>query len=100
MSTLTNFRTYELSIDFYRQCRQIKLPYAMRDQLMRAASSITLNLAEGAAKSSRKERLRFYGISFGSIREIQAIIRLEDLVTLAPKADHLAASLYKLAHPK
>jgi four helix bundle protein len=55
-------------------------------------------LAEGSAKTSRKERLRYYGIAFGSIREIQAIIRLEDLHSLESRADHLAASLYKLAH--
>jgi four helix bundle protein len=98
MSTLQNFRTYELSISFYRECKVIKLPYAMKDQLMRAASSITLNLSEGSAKSSRKERLRYYAIAFGSIREIQAIIRLEDLHSLDARADYLAASLYKLAH--
>jgi four helix bundle protein len=73
-------------------------PHAMKDQLMRAASSITLNLAEGSAKPSRKERLRYYGIAFGSIREIQAIIRLEELGSLSSRADHLAASLYKLSY--
>ena len=99
MSTLLNFRTYELSITFYRECKTVKLSHALKDQLMRAASSITLNLAEGAAKPSTKERLRYYSIAFGSLREIQAIIRLEDLTSLHPRADHLAASLYKLAHP-
>jgi hypothetical protein len=29
MSTLQNFRTYELSILFYRDCKVIKLPHAM-----------------------------------------------------------------------
>ena len=65
---------------------------------MRASSSISLNLSEGAAKPSRKERLRFYGIAYASAKEIQAIIRLEDLEQLAPMADHLGASLYKLTH--
>ena len=54
MSTLQNFRTYELSIEFYKDCKEIKLPHAIRDQLMRAASSITLNLSEGAAKPSAR----------------------------------------------
>jgi four helix bundle protein len=94
---LQKFRTYELSIVFYQECKQVKLPHAMKDQLMRAASSITLNLSEGSAKTSRKERLRYYSIAFGSIREIQAIIRLEDLAHLHPQADQLAAMLYKLA---
>src|SRR4051794_20780128 len=98
MSTLQNFRTYDLALSFYKECKQIKLPYAMRDQLMRAASSISLNLAEGSAKPSRKERMRYYGTAFGSIREIQTIIRLEELEVLQARADHLAACLYKLAH--
>ena len=76
----------------------MKIPAALKDQLIRAASSVTLNLAEGSAKPSRKERLRYYGIAFASCREVQAIIRLEDLTPLSPKADHLAASLYKLVH--
>lgn len=94
---LQKFRTYELSVQFYRECKEVKLPHAIRDQLMRAASSVSLNLAEGSAKPSRKERLRYYSIAFGSIREIQAIIRLEELNQLHSRADHLAASLYKLA---
>ena len=98
MSTLQNFRTYELSIQFYKDCKQVKLPAALKDQLRRAASSITLNLAEGAAKPSPKERLRYYGIAFASLREVQAIIRLEDLTSLHPQADHLGACLYKLAN--
>src|SRR5690242_14514474 len=96
MGTLQNFRTYEMSIRFYKDCKTVKLPHAIRDQLMRAASSVTLNLSEGSAKPSRKERLRYYAIAFGSIREIQAIIRLEDLANLSEPADHLAACLYKL----
>ncbi len=66
MSTLKNFRSYELSIQFYQACKPVMLPYALKDQLTRAASSITLNLAEGAAKPSSKERLRYYSIAFGS----------------------------------
>lgn len=95
---LKNFRAFELSVIFYKECKKVKLPYAMKDQLGRAASSVSLNLMEGSAKPSRKERMRFYGFSFASIREIQAIIRLEDLASLNPMADHLAAILYKLTH--
>src|SRR3954467_11641965 len=98
MSTLQNFRTYELSIQFYKECKHVKLPAALKDQLTRASSSITLNLAEGSAKASRKERLRYHGIAFASLREVQALIRLEDLTSLHPRADHLGASLYKLVN--
>src|SRR5947209_5598185 len=95
---LQNFRTYDHSVEFYKSCKQLKLPSALKDQLMRAASSISLNLSEGSAKPSKKERLRYYSIAFGSLREIQAIIKLEDLTQIERSADHLAAMLYKLSH--
>ena len=95
---LKNFRAFELSVVFYKECKKVKLPHAMKDQLSRAASSISLNLMEGSAKASAKERIRFYGFAFASVREIQAIIRLEELRNLEATADHLAAMLYKLTH--
>jgi len=55
-----------------------------------------LNLAEGSGKASSKEKTRFYTISMGSLREVQSIIKLEDLKHLEIKADHLGACLYKL----
>ncbi len=96
MYSLQKFRTYELSVQFYRDCKGAKVPYFLRDQLLRAASSVSLNLSEGSAKPTRKDRLKFYFIAFGSLRECQAIIKLESLDSLAPCADQLAAMLYRL----
>ena len=70
--SLPRFRTYQAAIRFYRECEGLKMPYRLRDQLLRAASSIVLNLAEGSAKESEKDRLRFYRIALGSLRECQA----------------------------
>jgi four helix bundle protein len=47
-----------------------------RDQLYRAASSILLNIAEGAGKSSWREKKNFYTIARGSVQECVAIIQL------------------------
>ncbi|MBI3555806.1 MAG: four helix bundle protein, partial [Deltaproteobacteria bacterium] len=62
-----------------------------------AASSIVLNLAEGSAKPTKKDRIRYYAMAFGSIRECQA---LSDLLTFNKATneglDKLAASTYKL----
>ena len=65
---------------------------------MRASSSISLNLAEGSAKLSQKDRLRFYTIAFASLREVQALIDLEKekLKAIYSLADTLGAHLYKL----
>ena len=58
--------------------RDQKLPFNLNDQLERAASSIVLNLAEGSAGASAKEKKRFYIIAFASPREAQALIDIED----------------------
>lgn len=39
---MKDFRSYQLSIEFYKQCRIVKLPHFIKDQLLRAASSIQL----------------------------------------------------------
>jgi len=85
---LHNFRSYQLAVQFYRQARGQKLPYHLKDQFQRAASSIALNLSEGSAKRSVKDRRRYYRIALGSIRECQAVL---DLATL--KACHLENNL-------
>ena len=66
---------------------------------MRAASSIALNLAESAAgKRTEKERIRFFTISMGSLRECQAILELEQIQdpVLHDLSDQLGAILFKL----
>ncbi len=74
------------------------LPSHLRDQLLRAASSIVLNLAEGSGRFGRKDQKRFYHIAFGSLRECQAVIDLElaGNKELVKQADLVAAHLYKL----
>ena len=94
---LKDFRSYQLAVQLYRDCREIPLPSYLKDQLLRAASSIALNLSEGSAKPTRKDRVRFYTIAFASLREVQALIDLEDrLEMLRERADILGAHLYKL----
>ncbi len=96
---LSNFKSYQLALSLYKKARGQKLPYFLKDQLERAASSVVLNLAEGSARTSPKERKRFYVIAFASLREIQALIDMEDsLIELHPLADQLGACLYKLTH--
>ena len=71
----------------------------LNDQLKRAASSIVLNLAEGAGRESPADQRKFYRIAFGSLRECQAIITLAGLDnSLFKQLDSIAAHLYKLIH--
>ena len=60
--------------------------YGLTSQMRRAAVSIPSNLAEGAARSTRKEFAQFVSISNGSLSEleIQAPIA-SDLSYLSPQ---------------
>ncbi len=57
---------------------------------------MVLNLAEGAAKPSMKEKKKFYSIAYGSIRECQAILRVLSQASLFEQADRIGAQVYKL----
>ena len=68
---------YQLALDFHRSV----MPLArfrglanLRDQLLRAADSVVLNLAEGAGRISRGDKARFYAIAQGSLIECAAIL--------------------------
>jgi four helix bundle protein len=96
---MKNFRTYELSIQFHRGCQKLKLSTVAKDQFDRAILSIVLNLAEGAAKPTERDRRKFYFTALGSLREVQALLDLFGPEDLIRKADSLAAHLYRLCHP-
>ena len=91
-----NFRTYQLAIEFYQQAEHLKLKSPLKDQFARSLLSIPLNLAEGSAKPTAKDRRKFYRISLGSLREVQTILHLTNHQDLQRKADLLAAHLYNL----
>ena len=93
-----SFRTYNLAVDFYKECQNLKVRGAMRNQLDRAALSVPLNLAEGRGRRTLKDQQHFFQIAYGSARECKAIL---DLVTPSPNnltemADSLCAHIYRL----
>ena len=94
--TMQKFKTYQLAIDFYRNSNKLYLKEPLRNQFNRASLSIVLNLAEGSAKPTTKDRRKFYRIAFGSLREVQAILDIIGHVELIKEADKLGAYLYKL----
>ena len=95
---MEKFRTYELAKEFYQECRKIKLNGAMKNQFERASLSIELNLSEGSAKPTRKDRSRFYFIAYGSLKETRTLLELSGYSELNPIADKLGAYIWKLAH--
>ena len=96
---LKNFRAYQDSIRFYRLCEEVRCPRHLREQLSRASSSIPLNLSEGSARPTRRDRKRFYSIAMGSLRECQTILELAQLPAedeVRRLADSLGAQMYRL----
>ncbi|MBI4690696.1 MAG: four helix bundle protein [Nitrospirae bacterium] len=59
--------------------------YGLTSQIRRSAVSIASNIAEGAARNSRKEFIQFLYISLGSIAE------LETQILLAKRLNYLKA---------
>jgi four helix bundle protein len=77
------FPVYLLSEELFNQFEVIQanptVSRVIKDQLLRASSSIVLNIAEGSGKHSRLEKKNFYVISRGSVQECVAILRLMKL---------------------
>lgn len=62
---------YELSREFPEEER-----YGLTSQIRRAAVSIPSNIAEGAARDSSKEFIRFLYIVLGSLSEVKIQLEL------------------------
>ena len=69
---------YQTSLKFIVWVQKIldRVPkkYAVNDQLDRSSTSITLNIAEGNGKYSKKDRCRYFDISRGSALESAAAL--------------------------
>jgi four helix bundle protein len=98
MVMLKDFRAFQLSKNLYQQCKPLKMPVFLKDQLLRASSSVALDLAESNGNRTDKERIRFFTISLGSLRECEAILELENVQDpmLTDTVNQLGAILFKL----
>jgi four helix bundle protein len=81
-------RVYAVAVEFQTLAASLspKGQAVLRDQLERASLSIALNIAEGAGRSSRPDKNRFYGIARGSANECAAVIDLLRARGLASEA--------------
>jgi four helix bundle protein len=63
---------HKLVVSVYKTTKNIPKTetYLLVDQMRRAASSITANVAEGFGRRSYKEKLQFYFLAQGSLTEI------------------------------
>jgi four helix bundle protein len=92
MYDFEKFPVYILSENLYLSLRPLitstTAPKHLREQLDRAASSIVLNIAEGAGKYSKKDKKNFYVTARGSAQETVAILRLLKLQLLISNMEY------------
>ena len=71
-------KAMQLAEDIYRTTESFpnRETYALANQLQRAAVSIPSNIAEGHARSSTKDYLRFTSIAQGSLAEAETQLEL------------------------
>lgn len=64
----------ELALDVYRATRAFPSDerFGLVSQMRRAAVSVSSNIAEGHARNSAQEMIRFCGIALGSVAELEA----------------------------
>ncbi len=60
---------YRVSADF-----PLSEKYGLQSQIRRAAISIPTNFSEGSGRSSKKEKSRFYEISYSSANEFENLL--------------------------
>ena len=68
----------ELSLLMYQATEKFPLEerYSISDQMRRAATSIATNIAEGAARKSKREFARFLHIAQGSLSELDTQLEI------------------------
>lgn len=72
-----DLQVWQKSMDFVEQVYRLTRDfpkeeiYGLTSQIRRAAMSIPFNIAEGSAKRSTKEFMRFVDMAMGSVAEVQ-----------------------------
>lgn len=89
---------YKLSLDFPQ-----KYQFSLGEQVRRACLSVVLNIVEGGARKSLKEKRQFLNICFGSLKETKyllyfcrelTLIKKEQFEEIMIKINELARVLY------
>ncbi len=86
----------DLAAEVYRLSRFMPKAeqYGMTSQMLRSASSVPANIAEGFQRGSRKDYARFVGIARGSLGETETFLLLATRVGhLEPAATDAALEL-------
>src|SRR5262245_21217989 len=110
---MARFEAYEVALQAVAALRPIAQLLAQHDrdlttQLKKAASSMPLNIAEGARRAGR-DRIQHYRIAAGSAAEARSVLQVAQAwgyvdaeVAQAPDAllDRVLGMLWRLANPR
>lgn len=67
-----------ISVDIYRITENLPPheQFGITNQIRRAATSVSANIAEGFGRAGKKEKLQFYSIAYGSLLEVKSFLYL------------------------
>lgn len=87
----------DLAFDLYGTTRNFPKEevYGLTSQIRRSAVSVASNIAEGAARSSRKEFTQFLYIALGSIAELETQLLLAKRLGY-PESDEMFSEMDKI----
>jgi len=92
ISSFTDLHVWQeghtLALMIYRLTRSLPKEelYSLTDQMKRAVTSITNNIAEGFGRKTYKDKVYFYYLAFGSVNEIQnQLLICRDLTYISSK---------------
>jgi len=97
-------KAYKISLDF-----SYKHQSSIGDQLRRAVLSVVLNIVEGGARKTVKEKRQFLNIAFSSLKEVKYLIYFcremkmieeKDFSIIIEKINYLAKLLYGFLYKK
>jgi len=79
----------ELAVDIYMATKNFPSDelFAITNQLRRAASSISANIAEGFGRQTNKDKIHFYIMAYGSLLEVKNFLYLSNKLTYLSQKD-------------
>lgn len=73
---------YHAAVELARRVRSLRWPArstSIRDQAVRAAASVVLNIAEGVGRGPGDARKNFHRMALGSAAEVHAVLAVVDV---------------------
>jgi len=92
----------ELAVELYGATKKFPVEerYGLVSQINRAVISVVSNIAEGASRTSKKDRAHFYQIAYSSLMEVaaQLIIAYELTFISSPENAKLREKLHEISN--